>query len=173
MAELLSAPLVVLSSPLGIQCSRQAWACAGNGDSLLLPFVATFAALDTSSGWQMHSWGCASAKELSVWEIYQRLSKWLSCWKRTAVSRSRIQFSSISAHWMSLLQRLCCLSLGSCLFWWLRSTFGLGQHCKELNLAEFETSCIDAAAVRKWRESLFASAHPLSQLFILKTSLLG
>lgn len=79
------------SSPLGLWCSRQARVCAGNGDSLVPLFAAVLAAADTSSVWQMHSCGCASAKQLSVWEIYQWLSKWLSSWKRRAVSCSRIQ----------------------------------------------------------------------------------
>lgn len=34
-------------------------------------FSSVLAALATGSIWQMHSCSCASAKELSVWEIYQ------------------------------------------------------------------------------------------------------
>lgn len=47
----------------------------GMGDSLILLSPAVLSALDAGSAWQMHSCGCASAKELSVWEIYQWLSK--------------------------------------------------------------------------------------------------
>lgn len=84
-----------------------------------------------------------------------------------------IQLSLVvgSSSFYRCLRDPCCPSLCSCLFWqppW----FWFQTASEELNL--FEISCVDAAAFRKWRKSLFVSARPPSQLYnILKPSLLG